>query len=118
MPDLPTNSINKIDKIYHFGYFFGGSGILCAALFTISRGKILPHLLLTAVVFTLTATGALDEWHQSTVPGRSGNDAMDLMADFLGSLVGFYFFRRFRFLLQSDSPTAKESVIFDKKPSK
>jgi VanZ family protein len=95
MPELPTNGFFQSDKIYHFGYFFGGSGLCCAALHTWSRGTLPPHHSLTCCVLILTATGCLDEWHQSWVTGRSGNDAMDLMADFLGSVAGFYVFRLF-----------------------
>lgn len=92
---MPTDGLLHVDKMYHFGYFFGGSGLCSAALYTLTRGKIAPHHMLTWVVLTLTATGCLDEWHQSWVEGRSGNDSMDLTADILGSVAGFHVFRRF-----------------------
>jgi VanZ family protein len=39
-------------------------------------------------------TGALDEFHQSHVPGRSGNDPADFAADLLGALCGALVFRK------------------------
>ena len=46
----------------------------------------------------VTLVGVLDEYHQSKVPGRYGNDIYDLIADFLGAVAGslaFLPFRRF-----------------------
>jgi VanZ family protein len=102
MPELPTNGFFQVDKIYHFGYYFGGSGLCCAALHTWKRGTMLPHHMLTWSVLILTTSGCIDEWHQSWVEGRSGNDSMDLMADFLGAVAGFYVFRRFIPLFRRD----------------
>jgi VanZ family protein len=44
----------------------------------------------------LTVVGVADEFHQSFVPGRQGNDPFDLMADILGSLCGSLVFQRCR----------------------
>jgi VanZ family protein len=107
MPELPTHGFFHIDKVYHFGYFFGGSGLFCAALHTWKRATIQPHHMLTCTVVILTTTGCFDEWHQSWVPGRSGNDSMDLTADFFGAVAGFYVFRCFIpiFRRESTSPS-------------
>ena len=43
---------------------------------------------LLVVTISLAAIGALDEWHQSWIPTRSGNDLGDWIADVLGSLTG------------------------------
>lgn len=83
-----------IDKVWHFGYFFGGGGLLTAVLF-LQKGRNLPwstiHLI---VLIALFAVGSLDEWHQSWYPFRSGNDAADLTADSLGALAGTLVFRK------------------------
>lgn len=76
------------DKFLHFGYFFGGGFLLAGFLHrrTPERpdwGKIVP-----LTVLLLALTGALDEWQQSWVPGRSGKDPWDFTADVFGALCG------------------------------
>jgi len=88
-PDIPF-----FDKICHFGYFFGGAGLLSAFLFRLRPerpdwGNILAICLLVGLVI-----GRLDEWHQSWVPLRSGNDIDDFLADVAGTLCGSLVFRR------------------------
>jgi VanZ family protein len=91
--------IPHFDKVAHFGYFFGGSGLLCAFLYRVSRARIEWSHLLVVVMLTMVSVGSLDEWHQSWVPERSGNDALDLCADVLGSLAGYCVFRRFHSMI-------------------
>ena len=86
--------IPHFDKVAHFGYFFGGSGLLCAFLYRMTKGRMDWSLLLFLVIVIMVSVGSLDEWHQSWVPERSGNDALDLCADVLGSLAGYWVFRR------------------------
>jgi VanZ family protein len=93
--------IPHMDKICHFGYFFGGSGLLSAYCYRLLHPNPDWTRLLTLVMIVMILTGSLDEWHQSWVPERSGNDAQDLTADFLGSLAGFWVFRRLHFLFRS-----------------
>ena len=82
-----------LDKVYHFGYFFGGAGLLTAAIF-LQKRRILHwstiHLL---VVLILAAVGSLDEYHQSWYEFRSGNDSADMTADIFGALAGSLMFR-------------------------
>jgi VanZ family protein len=85
--------IVHMDKLYHFGYFFGGSGLLCAFLYRMFHGRPDWGQLLWITMLAMTVVGAIDEWHQSLHPARSGNDAMDLCADVLGSLAGYRVFR-------------------------
>ncbi len=85
--DFPT------DKVLHFGYFFGGAGLLSAALLLQRRLLISWSSLHLIVICLLFFTGALDEWHQSWYPFRTGNDAGDLSADFCGALIGTFVFR-------------------------
>lgn len=94
-PDFPPDlTFQYSDKVLHFGYFFGGAGLLSAFLFRLDPvsprwGKI---LLLT--VITCGVVGLIDEWHQSFVPDRSGNDPADLSADLIGAFCGALVFRR------------------------
>lgn len=84
------------DKLIHFGYFLGGGFI--AAAFLYRRNPASPAWTRIIVLATLAAglTGVLDEWHQSWVPGRSGNDLPDLIADLLGSMGGVFLLRACR----------------------
>ena len=99
-PELPY-----LDKILHFGYFFGGAGLLSAALYLRARTASPTAVscswcqLILPVVLILAAIGALDEWHQSWIPERSGNDPWDWLADLLGACSGALVFRRLHHLL-------------------
>jgi VanZ family protein len=77
--------IQYIDKIYHFGYYFGGAILLGGGLIR-PTAKFRKPLLLT--VLGIALVGAIDEFHQSFVPGRSGNDPADWTADVSGGLCG------------------------------
>ena len=81
------------DKLIHFGYFLGG-GFFAAAYFYRRKpeGANWDRIILLALLVA-GFTGALDEWHQTMVPGRSGNDLPDFHADFLGSLAGAFLLR-------------------------
>lgn len=97
MPKLPPGpEIPFEDKIMHTTYYSLG-----AACFYLARrfGKSAAagrKAMLSAVLFCM-AVGAFDEFHQSFVPNRSGNDPFDWLADtaggFLGSLFGWIFWR-------------------------
>lgn len=82
-PEIP-----HIDKILHFGYFFGGGIILATYLLLkkIANTPITIRCLIPLAV--LAIIGALDEYHQTFTPGRSGNDPFDWLADVLGAAVG------------------------------
>jgi VanZ family protein len=82
------------DKVLHFGYFFGGGLIFSAFLYRLSPDRPRWGRILALAVIVVGLTGALDEWHQSHVPGRSGNDPGDLAADLAGAIAGALVFRR------------------------
>ncbi len=90
-PKIPMEF--PIDKVLHFGYFFGGAGLLSAALFLQKKKRLHWSTLHLIVILALFVTGSLDEWHQSWFPFRSGNDAGDLTADLCGAAVGTFLFR-------------------------
>jgi VanZ family protein len=80
-PSLPF-SVTGLDKIVHFS-MYGILGFLV--------GRALPrHRLLSALVgaaLGLAVFGALDEWHQRFIPGRSA-DVKDWIADVSGMILG------------------------------
>lgn len=82
-------SIPHFDKILHFGYFFGGAGLLTAWLLARPSDS---STLRTATTVTIVGglVGALDEFHQSFHPERTGNDLYDWLADLSGSFCGAY----------------------------
>jgi VanZ family protein len=92
----PANALPpvvNIDKIAHFGFFFGGSGLLSAYLFRLRPTQTNWKWLFITVVLGMSVVGGLDELHQSFTPGRSGNDPMDWLADLLGAVVGALTFK-------------------------
>lgn len=56
--------------------------------------------LITAAVVVIALIGALDEYHQSFTPGRSGNDPFDWLADLLGAIAGAFTFKHIHHLLK------------------
>ncbi|MFT3991297.1 MAG: VanZ family protein [Luteolibacter sp.] len=91
--DTNLPDIKFSDKIAHFGYFFGGGGILTAYFYRRNpKNPDWPHLLLRSV-FILALIGILDEFHQTFTPGRSGNDVLDWLADVSGATCGALVFR-------------------------
>ena len=84
--------VPHIDKIVHFGYFFGGGGLLAAALY-FAKNPSWGRLALI-VTLILSLIGILDEYHQSFFANRTGNDPGDWLADTLGALCGALVFRK------------------------
>ena len=87
------------DKLIHFGYFLGGGFFSAAYLYRRKPENPNWDRIVILAVLVTGLTGALDEWHQSWVPGRSGNDLPDFQADLLGSMVGAILPRAMRRLL-------------------
>ncbi len=86
--------VDNFDKVEHFGYFFGGSGLLCAYLFRRNPDHPNWKAIIGGVIVAIALTGCLDEYHQTFTPGRSGNDPYDLLADVLGATAGAFTFKR------------------------
>lgn len=101
MKDLPE--IPLFDKFAHFGYFFGGGGILSAAIFTFRNGVVRWPIVFVTVFIVIGGVGILDEYHQTFTPGRSGNDPFDWLADITGGICGAYVFKRFSHRLSRPS---------------
>ncbi len=75
--------IPHFDKWVHFLYFMLGG-----VLFNLSWGMERRSWKSWGGILFFAALGAADEWHQSFVPGRSGLDSGDWIADCLGSATG------------------------------
>ena len=89
--------IPHLDKVVHFGFFFGGSGLLSAFLFF--KKKTSWRQLTLIVTVALSLIGVWDEYHQSFFENRTGNDPGDWFADTLGAFTGTLVFRKFHKLL-------------------
>lgn len=94
------------DKLLHCIYFCGGASCLLLALF--GKASPLPAwrtLALRSLPFT-AVIGALDEFHQTFTPGRSGNDPWDWLADITGGLLAAWLIGKILFKLRQTDPTA------------
>ena len=92
--------VANFDKIEHFGFFFGGTGLLCAWLFCLNPAAPRWWAIFGIAVVVIGLVGWLDEYHQTFTPGRSGNDPHDWIADFSGAVAGALVFRRFHHWLK------------------
>ena len=99
-PRLPTPlpRFQYADKIAHFSYFFlGGIFLACAIASRVSSPN---RRQLWCVLLCSAAIGAVDEFHQSFVPNRVGNDPADWIADVCGgtaaATVVFYGLKKWR----------------------
>lgn len=99
-PEIP-----HIDKVLHFGYFLGG-GLIFGIWILLTKSPSATVLIRFIIpLLILSIVGALDEYHQTFTPGRSGNDPYDWLADFLGSATGLFLANRFhRLLLKFSAP--------------
>jgi VanZ family protein len=95
----PALDFRASDKLLHFGWFFGGGGLFSAFLFRLNPAAPNWGLIFALTFLVCALTGATDEWHQTQVPGRSGNDPADFAADVLGAACGALVFRRFHRLV-------------------
>lgn len=88
MPKLPPGpKIPFEDKIAHTVYYSLGAACVYLAR-RLGRSPASGRTAVFAAVLFCMAVGAFDEWHQTFVPNRSGNDPFDWLADTLGGFVG------------------------------
>lgn len=84
--EMPQMVVQQQDKILHFVFFLGGAVVLAASLRLIAKLEGIRLLLAVAVVMGLL--GALDEYNQQFIPGRSGLSLEDWIADMSGAIAG------------------------------
>lgn len=80
---LPTWWFMRYDKVLH-ALEYGGLGFLLYRALPVENRA--ARLALAAGLGL--AFGVLDEFHQSFVPGRQGNDPGDMTADLVGASLG------------------------------
>ncbi|HEU4640984.1 MAG TPA: VanZ family protein [Gemmatimonadaceae bacterium] len=81
--DLPRVGVPDADKLVHFT-MYGIFAWLSTRSFA-RPGRLARVVVL--VVLGVSLFGAMDEWHQQFIPGRS-MELLDWMADTLGALAG------------------------------
>lgn len=91
-------TVPHLDKVAHFGLYAVLGGTL--GWVRVRRMPRLPHLLLLALGLLYALS---DEFHQAFVPGRDP-DALDLVADALGVLMGYGLFLRWWGRAQGENP--------------
>lgn len=84
----PGPQFENRDKVYHAGYFMLGAASFFIGLRLAKPGMSLPAAVALTILLCMVG-GALDEYHQSFVPNRSGNDFGDWLADSTGGVLGF-----------------------------
>lgn len=85
--DLPEVASLFSDKFNHFAAFAVG-GWLTASVLRLSRPAARVAGRLVLAIALLAAFGALGEALQMFIPGRTGGDVYDWIADFLGAVAG------------------------------
>lgn len=94
-----TGGIEIRDKLAHFGEYFV-FGWLVATCFDRQGWSPGRHFLWT--MFFGIGMGLMDELYQGYVPGRE-RDILDLAADSIGTLAGWYYSREDRVVETPDS---------------
>lgn len=97
--EMPQMLVPQQDKILHFVFFLGGGVVLAASLRLIAKLEGIRLLLAVAVVMGLL--GALDEYNQQFIPGRSGLSFEDWIADMSGAIAGVALLRLLTSKLQT-----------------
>lgn len=81
-PNVPVR-VGGLDKVAHFCLYAPLAWLVARSL--VGRRPVAPAVV--GALLVASAFGALDEWHQLYVPGRSA-DVADWRADSLGALAG------------------------------
>ncbi|MFV0337430.1 MAG: VanZ family protein [Chthoniobacterales bacterium] len=89
LPKAPI-SFEQMDKVLHAGLFFVGSLFFVIAL-ALSFSRAPRYLLFLASLILLAGFGAVNEWQQVDVFGRSGGDIWDATANLVGVILGSSF---------------------------
>jgi len=97
--EMPQMLVPQQDKILHFVFFLGGGVVLAAYLRLVAKLEGIRLLLTVAVVMGLL--GALDEYNQQFIPGRSGLSLEDWIADMSGAIAGVALLRLLASKLQT-----------------
>ena len=88
--DLPNIFLLKFDKLIHIGIFFVLGVLVYRALEPYIRAERFDWKRAILVVVIVIAYAFSDEFHQSSVPGRSV-DGNDILADTVGGMLSGLF---------------------------
>jgi VanZ family protein len=88
VPHVDGPEIPHLDKVMHFGYFMGGAFLFTTHILLKHGPAARPTVRILFPILLFAVIGALDEYHQTFTPGRSGNDPFDWLADVLGAAAG------------------------------
>jgi VanZ family protein len=81
--ELVPQQVSTFDKVAHFSMYAVLAGLLTRYL-----SEITTHWLAALAAVAIAVTfGAIDEWHQQFIPGRS-TELADWRADSLGAATG------------------------------
>lgn len=86
----PQWDLPHADKIMHYLCFSGGGFLVAGFVLSLGSDPIDWQRLFRITVLCTALLGWLDEWHQCRVPGRSGADPWDWLADLLGGATGAF----------------------------
>ena len=81
--------IANFDKVEHATYFTIGGALFYSWIRSLRPGLSFLAAAGLTILFC-SGVGALDEYHQSFIPNRSGNDPGDWAADTLGGMLGSF----------------------------
>ena len=81
-PNPPVREVRSWDKVVHMAMYAGLAWLVARAEPGWTR-RVVPLALVAAA---LSAFGAVDEWHQQFIPGRSAS-ADDWLADSAGAVL-------------------------------
>lgn len=85
----PGPNFRHIDKVEHATFFTLGGALFFLGLRALRPGMSFLDSALLTILFC-SVIGAVDEFHQSFIPNRSGNDPGDWLADTIGGLLGAF----------------------------
>lgn len=84
----PQWNVPHADKILHFICFSGGGFFIAGCIKCLGGDEMSWPRAIRLTILISAGLGWLDEWHQCRVPGRSGADPWDWLADVLGGTTG------------------------------
>jgi VanZ family protein len=84
-PYLPRTEVRFADKGVHFFLYAVLALLLGRAMHSPTRTSRL--VIVVEAILLASAMGAVDEWHQRFVPGRS-TELLDWVADTVGGVIG------------------------------
>ena len=94
------------DKVIHAGIYGLLAALWVRAFNTLASRRGRKRSLALIGIALATLYGLSDEWHQSFVPARTA-DAADLLADFIGSVIGSWIYIRFALNRRSARPSTR-----------